>query len=88
MTQVRQTPTPQHICSSIDSSAGRPNGIYTLGPLIHNRQTLELLQERGIARLDGMLGGKGYYRGSSILISGVAGTGTPSRFTQSKNSCF
>jgi circadian clock protein KaiC len=32
----------------------------------------------GIARLDGMLGGKGYYRGSSILISGTAGTGKTS----------
>ncbi|HEY9659700.1 MAG TPA: circadian clock protein KaiC, partial [Allocoleopsis sp.] len=29
----------------------------------------------GIARLDGMLGGQGYYRGSSILITGMAGTG-------------
>jgi circadian clock protein KaiC len=32
----------------------------------------------GIPRLDTMLGGKGYYRGSSILISGVAGTGKTS----------
>jgi circadian clock protein KaiC len=29
----------------------------------------------GIPRLDNMLGGQGYYRGSSILISGTAGTG-------------
>jgi circadian clock protein KaiC len=29
----------------------------------------------GIARLDGMLGAKGFYRGSSILASGTAGTG-------------
>ncbi len=29
----------------------------------------------GVPRLDAMLGGKGYYRGSSILISGTAGTG-------------
>ena len=29
----------------------------------------------GIDRLDTMLGGKGYYKGSSILISGTAGTG-------------
>ena len=29
----------------------------------------------GIPRLDAMLGGKGFYRGSSILISGTAGTG-------------
>ena len=32
----------------------------------------------GIPRLDTMLGGKGYYRGSSILISGTAGTGKTS----------
>jgi len=32
----------------------------------------------GIARLDTMLGGKGFYRGSSILISGTAGTGKSS----------
>ena len=32
----------------------------------------------GIPRLDAMLGGKGYYRGSSILISGQAGTGKTS----------
>jgi len=32
----------------------------------------------GVARLDTMLGGAGYYRGSSILISGTAGTGKSS----------
>jgi circadian clock protein KaiC len=32
----------------------------------------------GIARLDTMLGGKGFYRGSSILLSGTAGTGKTS----------
>ena len=32
----------------------------------------------GISRLDTMLGGKGYYRGSSVLISGTAGTGKSS----------
>jgi circadian clock protein KaiC len=32
----------------------------------------------GIARLDAMLGGAGYYRGSSILLSGTAGTGKTS----------
>jgi circadian clock protein KaiC len=32
----------------------------------------------GIPRLDVMLGGKGYYRGSSVLISGTAGTGKTS----------
>ena len=29
----------------------------------------------GIARLDAMLDGKGFYRGSSVLVSGTAGTG-------------
>ncbi len=29
----------------------------------------------GVARLDNMLGGDGFYRGSSILVSGTAGTG-------------
>ncbi len=32
----------------------------------------------GVERLDGMLGGEGYYRGSSILISGTAGSGKTS----------
>ncbi len=32
----------------------------------------------GVPRLDTMLGGKGYYRGSSVLISGMAGTGKTS----------
>lgn len=32
----------------------------------------------GIPRLDTMLGGKGYYRGSSILVSGSCGTGKTS----------
>jgi circadian clock protein KaiC len=32
----------------------------------------------GVARLDTMLGGKGYYRGSSVLVSGTAGTGKTS----------
>jgi circadian clock protein KaiC len=32
----------------------------------------------GISRLDGMLGGRGFYRGSSILISGTSGTGKTS----------
>jgi circadian clock protein KaiC len=32
----------------------------------------------GVPRLDAMLGGKGYFRGSSVLISGTAGTGKSS----------
>lgn len=41
----------------------------------------EVCDERlssGIDRLDAMLGGAGYYRGSSILVSGTAGTGKTS----------
>jgi len=32
----------------------------------------------GIPRLDGMFGGKGFYRGSTVLVSGGAGTGKTS----------
>ena len=32
----------------------------------------------GVPRLDTMMGGKGYYRGSSILVTGTAGTGKSS----------
>lgn len=32
----------------------------------------------GISRLDEMLGGKGYFRGSTVLVSGTAGTGKTS----------
>jgi circadian clock protein KaiC len=32
----------------------------------------------GVAALDSMLGGKGYFRGSTVLISGTAGTGKTS----------
>ena len=32
----------------------------------------------GIARLDTMLSGKGYYRGSTVMVSGTAGTGKTS----------
>jgi circadian clock protein KaiC len=43
--------------------------------------THEVSSERistGVARLDAMLEGKGYYRGSSVLVSGTAGTGKTS----------
>ena len=36
----------------------------------------------GIPRLDFMLGGKGYYQGSSVLVSGTAGTGKTSLAAQ------
>jgi len=32
----------------------------------------------GVPRLDAMMGGKGFYRGSSVLVSGTAGTGKTS----------
>ena len=32
----------------------------------------------GVPRLDAMMGGQGYYRGTSVLISGTAGTGKSS----------
>lgn len=32
----------------------------------------------GVAELDAMLGGKGYFRGSSVLVTGTAGTGKTS----------
>src|SRR5262245_52829628 len=32
----------------------------------------------GVPRLDAMLGGKGYFRGTSVLVSGTAGTGKTS----------
>lgn len=41
---------------------------------LNHRATDERVSS-GIPRLDAMLGGKGYYRGSSILVSGTAGTG-------------
>ena len=56
------------------------NGIHVL-PLTSLRLNHPASTERvssGIARLDAMLGGEGYYRGSSVLISGTAGTGKTS----------
>lgn len=49
--------------------------ITSLG-LAHDAPTGRL--STGIAGLDEMLGGKGYLRGSSILVSGTAGTGKSS----------
>jgi circadian clock protein KaiC len=49
--------------------------ITSLG-LNHNASTERV--STGVARLDGMLGGKGFYRGSTILLSGTAGTGKTS----------
>ena len=43
--------------------------------------SIEVSEERissGVPRLDAMLGGEGFYRGSTILVSGTAGTGKTS----------
>ncbi|HET8551508.1 MAG TPA: circadian clock protein KaiC [Gammaproteobacteria bacterium] len=40
-----------------------------------NHEVLDVPVSTGIAGLDGMLSAGGYYRGSSILVSGAAGTG-------------
>jgi circadian clock protein KaiC len=54
---------------------------FSLMPISSVGLTHKASSERvpsGIDRLDGMLGGEGYYRGSSILVSGGAGTGKSS----------
>jgi circadian clock protein KaiC len=53
------------------------NGISVL-PITSLKLDHEVSGERittGVARLDAMLGGKGIYRGTSVLISGTSGTG-------------
>jgi circadian clock protein KaiC len=53
------------------------DGIFVL-PITSLRLEHHVTSQRvttGIDRLDGMFGGKGYYRGSSVLVSGTAGTG-------------
>lgn len=56
------------------------DGIYVL-PITSLSLEHEASTERvstGIPRLDSMLGGEGYYRGTTILMSGTAGTGKTS----------
>lgn len=56
------------------------DGISVL-PLTSSGMDYDVSNERvssGIPELDGMLGGRGFYRGSSILLSGTAGTGKTS----------
>lgn len=56
------------------------NGINVL-PITSMGLQHEVSNERvptGVPRLDAMLGGKGYYRGSTVLISGTAGSGKTS----------
>lgn len=43
-----------------------------------NHEALDEHVPTGIKRLDAMLDGKGYYRGSSVLVTGAAGTGKSS----------
>lgn len=55
-------------------------GISVL-PITNSAMDYDVSNERvssGIAALDEMLDGKGYYRGSTILLSGTAGTGKSS----------
>ncbi|HRV34725.1 MAG TPA: circadian clock protein KaiC [Desulfomonilia bacterium] len=50
-------------------------------PITSMKLDYEASEERvssGIPRLDDMLGGKGFYRGSLVLVSGTAGTGKTS----------
>ncbi len=59
----------------IDESGISVLPVTSLG-LQHSAPTERI--SSGIPRLDTMLGGQGYYRGSSILVSGTAGTGKTS----------
>jgi circadian clock protein KaiC len=57
------------------------DGGISILPITSTRLTHKACTERvssGVPRLDAMLGGKGYYRGSSVLGSGTAGTGKTS----------
>jgi circadian clock protein KaiC len=63
-------------------------GLYVL-PITSISLTHKARNERissGISRLDTMLGGEGYFRGSSILITGTAGTGKTSLAAHFANS--
>jgi circadian clock protein KaiC len=56
------------------------HGISVL-PITSVRLDNEVLADRvstGVEQLDAMLGGAGYYRGSTVLVSGTAGTGKSS----------
>jgi len=59
----------------IDESGISILPVTSLG-LTHKATTERI--SSGIARLDQMLGGKGYFKGSTILVSGTAGTGKTS----------
>jgi len=56
------------------------NGVFLL-PITSLTLDYNVSSERistGVERLDAMLGGKGFFKGSSVLISGTAGTGKSS----------
>ena len=38
--------------SALEHAARSPGGVYTVGPLIHNNQTIEMLRERRVLTLD------------------------------------
>jgi 4-hydroxy-3-methylbut-2-enyl diphosphate reductase len=38
--------------SALEHAARSPGGVYTVGPLIHNNQTIEMLRERRVTTLD------------------------------------
>lgn len=52
--------------------------VFPVTSLKLNNEVFEQRISSGIPTLDNMLGGKGFFRGSSILISGTAGTGKTS----------
>ena len=52
--------------------------IFPITSMTLDQDALKERVSSGIANIDNMLGGKGYYKGSSVLISGNAGTGKSS----------
>jgi circadian clock protein KaiC len=59
----------------IDESGISILPVTSLG--LHHKASRERISS-GIPRLDQMLGGQGYYKGSTVLVSGTAGTGKTS----------
>lgn len=54
---------------------------FSVAPITSVRLDYEVSSERissGVPRLDSLLGGEGYYRGSTVLVSGTAGAGKTS----------
>jgi len=52
--------------------------ILPVTSLLLEHEASEEFVPTGIGRLDAMLGGKGFYKGSSVLVTGAAGTGKSS----------